>query len=407
MKNILTKEMIALQNVNTLTRVSIDDTIKVLCKADIEESINRPTERMISSTLMPCYYDRAGVPMSTKQANFLLGKCSRDRVQLIIDVLKDKYSTVSQRKELIKNIEGIRKINTQTYLKVKMELYPRIHERKTIDEFFAKCTSIYQMQPINTEQIRQVRSIALIPEVYEGLHSRDIKLENHIDPVTGTILPSFDKELGLKMNNEDASSFLQFFYTYKQQYQGILLSPLQRNTLKRLYTQLGEGDKASPIHLMYINLKNYDRVVNELNERIRRNNVAQESAYENKDKIKLENGHITYVKHYYANEFTYENMRESNKDAVETKRLLKFIHTTWSALGERYQDDEELEALLPYMNISQTSGSHIKEEAEHNKEKLVKMIRQKVQQGVRLGALSKTYVLEQHEDVIELIYPSL
>ncbi|HSQ90205.1 hypothetical protein [Romboutsia sp.] len=406
MKN-LTKEMITLNNINTSARKDIDATIKTLLKIEIEESRNVPSEKMITSTLMPCYYDRAGVPMSKEQIVFLLGKCSRDRVQLIIDVLKEKYSTVSQRKELIKNIEGMRKMSTSTYLKIKMELYPRIHERSCIDEFFQKCTAIYQMQPANSEQVRQIKGIALIPEVYEGLYSRGIKLDAHIDPVNGKILPSFDKEIMDRMNNEDASSFLQFFYTYKQQYQGRMLTPLQRNTLRNLYTQLGETDKASPIHLMYIDLRNYDKVVNELNERIRRNNIAQESAYSNRKMVRLDNGDIIEVKEYKANEFTYENMRESNKDAVETKRLLKFIHTTWSALGERYQDDEDLEALLPYLNITQTSGSHIKEDVDENRDKLVKMIRQKIQQGIRLGALARDYVLQQHEDIIELVYPSL
>lgn len=398
MKNnkVLSKEMIALMSINATARKEIDGVIKEIIKAKIEESVNRPSESMIKNTLMPCYYDRAGVPMDDKQVMFLWTRCSRDKVQMIIDILKQKYSTINQRKELVKQIEGIRKHNTNTYLKVKMELYPRLFERECIDEFFTKCTAIYQMQPANVEQIRQIKSIAMIPEVYEALRARDIDLRNHLD-INGNVQNTFDKEIMDRMNYEDASSFIQFYYTYKQIYQGRALTPLQRNTLKRMYTQLGETDKASPIHLMYIDSKNYDKVVNELNERLRRNSIAQETAYE------VGQG----MKQYRANEWTYENMRATNKELMQTKELLKFVHTLWSAMGERYQDDEELEALLPYMNIAQTSASHIKEDSINNQRKLRALLRQKLGQALKMGAVSKRVLFTEFDEMFDFIYPDV
>ena len=394
--NLLTKEMIALKGINEKARKEIDFAIKNIMKLNIEESVHRPTLNMVERTLKPVYLDRVGVPMTDAQTEFLYKKCSRDRVQMIIDVLKERYSTINQRKELIKQVEGMRKMNSSTYLKVKMELYPKLMYRAEIDKFFNTCTAIYQMQPASMEQVRQIKGLALIPEVYEGLFARGIDVANHIDHL-GNVLPSFDKEIVNRMNNEDASSFIQFFYTYKQIYNGIALSNEQRNNIRRLYAQLGEQDKCSPIHLMYITNRDYDKVVSELQDRIRVNDIAQEQAYLNGQ------GERRYV----ANEWTYENMRETNKELVQTKRLISFVHKTWASLGERYQDDEELSALLPYVSIGDRAYGHIKEDSEQNIEKFIKMVRGKIKEGMEMGTLPRTWIVEQHEDIIELFYPSI
>lgn len=398
MKNIIPKEMRALQTINTTARKEIDTTIKLIIKTKMEESIHKPTHKMITDLLVPTYFNRAGVPLDKKQLDYFMTRLSRDKVQLIVDTIRNNYSTIDQRKELIRRIEGIRAMNTNTYLKLKLEIYPRLHKQETIKEFFEKCTAIYQMQPANKEQIRQIKQIAFIPEVYEGLYSRGVRLDEHVDPVNGNILPSFDKVIMDKMNNEDASSFLQFYYTYKQQYDGIILSALERNTIKQLYTRLGETEKTSPIHLMYITKQNYNAVINELNERIRRNSVAQEQAYENR---KLDQIHLSKR----ATEWDYENLRSTNKDLMFTKSLLKFVHIVWASLGENYKDDEELEPLLPYISISQREGGLVKDDSLNNQRKLKQLLRRKIHQATQAGTLDKYKMWVQHTDVLDYVYP--
>ena len=289
--------------------------------------------------------DKVGMELNKEQIAFI-NKLNVNQASHVIRLLSG-ISWYNQRQALSEVVAKFE--DRDNYGEILKQVKSNIYKAEYFELNKDLIKAISEMESPTEAQVRRIANLAVYPETNLTLENQYGIIvdayENRTDTGYYTInWSSLKADISKKMTKSDCYNFIQTWDYISNYYATQELDNQEIKELKSLYIRLGEYENTRLTYLKTIQKKDYNRIVSDLEKRIRANQVAN-----NLDKDILRE---MYKLNDVDRNLNMLNNKEQNIELSDeekvTRDIVNFVYNIYSIIG--MQVPEEMAGLLPYFN---------------------------------------------------------
>ena len=289
--------------------------------------------------------DKVGMELNKEQIAFI-NKLNVNQASHVIRLLSG-ISWYNQRQALSEVVAKFE--DRDNYGEILKQVKENIYKAEYFELNKDLIRAISEMESPTDAQVRRIANLALYIETNLTLENQYniIVDEYEIRNSAGYYTFNWDAlktDIKKKMTKSDCYNFIQTWDYISNYYAVQELDNQEIKELKSLYIRLGEYENTRLTYLKTIQKKDYNRIVSDLEKRIRANQVAN-----NLDKdILREMYKLNDVDRSLAMLNNKEQNIELTEDEKVTRDVVKFVYKIYGIIG--MDIPEEMAGLLPYFN---------------------------------------------------------
>lgn len=289
--------------------------------------------------------DKVGMELNKEQIAFI-NKLNVNQASHIIRLLSG-ISWYNQRQALSEVVAKFE--DRDNYGEILKQVKSNIYKAEYFELNKDLIRAISEMESPTEAQVRRIANLAIYPETNLTLENQYNIIVDEYETRTDTGYYTFNwsslkADISKKMTKSDCYNFIQTWDYISNYYAVQELDNQEIKELKSLYIRLGEYENTRLTYLKTIQKKDYNRIVSDLEKRIRANQVAN-----NLDKDILRE---MYKLNDVDRNLNMLNNKEQNIELSEdekiTRDIVKFVYNIYSIIG--MDVPEEMAGLLPYFN---------------------------------------------------------
>lgn len=289
--------------------------------------------------------DRVGMELNPQQIKFI-NSLNQVQASNVIRILSG-ISFYNQRKTISKAVNTIKNEKPEIYFKLLAEVKSNSYKKEWFELNQELIRISDELTPATDAQVRRIVDLAKYIETrYTLLNDFDIDVDAFEERTDANYYKfNFNKlkqEISKKFNKQNAYNFIQTYDYISNFYEGNKLDNEQANHIRSLYTRLGEYENTKLTFISCITKSNYDKIVLDLEKRIRENKIANN--YASKDLVR-ELFQETYRTNSKAINTTNKQIK-LNKEQTQAKEMVSFVNYLYSCIGQDLP--QEMNEILPY-----------------------------------------------------------
>ena len=321
-------------------KTKLKEIVKEFHNTTVKEATPRQKE-MIRNGMR----DKVGMDLNAEQIKFI-NKLNVNQASHIIRLLSG-ISWYNQRQALSEVVAKFE--DRDNYGEILKQVKSNIYKAEYFELNKDLIRAISEMESPTDAQIRRIANLAIYPETNLTLENQyNIVVDEYeVRNSTGYYTFNWDAlkaDIKKKMTKSDCYNFIQTWDYISNYYATQELDNQEIKELKSLYIRLGEYENTRLTYLKTIQKKDYNRIVSDLEKRIRANQVAN-----NLDKDILRE---MYKLNDVDRNLNMLNNKEQNIELSDeekvTRDIVNFVYNIYSIIG--MQVPEEMAGLLPYFN---------------------------------------------------------
>ena len=321
-------------------KTKLKEIVKTYHNTTIKEATPRQKE-MIRNGIR----DKVGMELNAEQIKFI-NKLNVNQASHVIRLLSG-ISWYNQRQALSEVVAKFE--DRDNYGEILKQVKSNIYKAEYFELNKDLIRAISEMESPTEAQVRRIANLAIYPETNLTLENQYgiVVDEYEVRNSTGYYTFNWDAlkaDISKKMTKSDCYNFIQTWDYISNYYATQELDNQEIKELKSLYIRLGEYENTRLTYLKTIQKKDYNRIVSDLEKRIRANQVAN-----NLDKDILRE---MYKLNDVDRNLNMLNNKEQNIELSDeekvTRDIVKFVYNIYGIIG--MQVPEEMAGLLPYFN---------------------------------------------------------
>ena len=321
-------------------KTKLKEIVKEFHNTTVKEATPRQKE-MIRNGIR----DKVGMELNTEQIAFI-NKLNVNQASHVIRLLSG-ISWYNQRQALSEVVQKFE--DRDNYGEILKQVKSNIYKAEYFELNKDLIRAISEMESPTEAQIRRIANLAIYPETNLTLENQYGIIVDAYENRTDTGYYTFNwsslkADISKKMTKSDCYNFIQTWDYISNYYATQELDNQEIKELKSLYIRLGEYENTRLTYLKTIQKKDYNKIVSDLEKRIRANQVAN-----NLDKDILRE---MYKLNDVDRNLNMLNNKEQNIELSDeekvTRDIVKFVYNIYSIIG--MDVPEEMAGLLPYFN---------------------------------------------------------
>ena len=328
-------------------KTKLKEIVKEFHNTTVKEATPRQKE-MIRNGIR----DKVGMELNAEQIKFI-NKLNVNQASHVIRLLSG-ISWYNQRQALSEVVAKFE--DRDNYGEILKQVKSNIYKAEYFELNKDLIRAISEMESPTDAQIRRIANLALYIETNVTLENQYGIFVDTYETRTSTGYYTFNwdalkKDIKKKMTKSDCYNFIQTWDYISNYYAVQELDNQEIKELKSLYIRLGEYENTRLTYLKTIQKKDFNKIVSDLEKRIRTNQVAN-----NLDKdILREMYKLNDVDKNLAMLNNKEQNIELSEDEKITRDIVKFVYKIYGIIG--MDIPEEMAGLLPYFNGKDKSAN--------------------------------------------------